>query len=102
LLDGGVRFKPADAIDFTTADWVLVPLPPELEAAALARCEARVGQSYDLRGNLCFIFPWGNRDSRQKVFCIELVMDALGFEDAWRHGVNAGMSACRRISAAHW
>ncbi len=83
-------------------DWGLVPLPPEREATAHGRCEARVGQVYDQRGNLRFIFPWGNCDSRQKAFCIELGMDALGFEDAWCYGVNAGMLACRRISAGHW
>ena len=104
-MDGGVRFTGQRyghwPIDFTNGKWDLVPLPPALEAPARAYIEAREGWAYDYRGNVRFLWPWGNRDSPKKEFCSEIVLGALGVPESWRFGVNAAAAVCRRLGGAH-
>jgi len=94
-MDGGVRFM--DGIDFANGKWDVVPLNPDLEQEARAWFLVHVGQSYDLRGNLRFVLPWGNRDSKNKQFCSESLLSALGVNNAWRFGVNAAADVCERL-----
>lgn len=103
FMDGGVRFCGMDyahpAIDFANGAWELVPLPAHLEPAARQWFREHDGQAYDLRGNLRFVWPWGNRDSRRKSFCSEAVLASLGMPEAFRFGVNAAAAACQRLGA---
>jgi len=79
--DGGVRSK---LIDFDTANWILIDLPPELEQGAEAWFVAHRGAKYDLLGNLQFVLA-PVPQSQQRWFCSEAVAAALGIPDPWRY-----------------
>jgi len=102
FMDRGVRFTGTGyrhaAINFgDAAKWDLYPLPAHLENAARAWFEAHDGHGYDLRGNVRFVWPWGNRDSRRKWFCSEAILAALGVPEPWRFGVNAAAAVCKGL-----
>lgn len=78
--DGGVRFK---RINFDPANWDLIELPGADEAAARAWFEQRQGTGYDLIGNLRFVIA-PLPDNKQRYFCSEAVLAALGVENPWR------------------
>jgi len=104
FMDRGVRFTGPGykhgGINFASGNWDVYPLPPELENAARAWFESHDGKAYDLRGNVRFIWPWGNRDSRDKWFCSEAILAALGVPEPWRFGVNAAAAVCRKLGEA--
>lgn len=103
-MDGGVRFTgdghAFPKIDFANGNWHLIPLPADLEAGARAYFVEHDGWSYDYRGNVRFLYPFGNRDSKLKLFCSEAVLESIGVPEAWRFGVNAAAAVCQRIGAA--
>jgi hypothetical protein len=102
FMHGGVRFTgpghKVPRINFANGNWDLIQLPDHLHDDAVRYFVAREGWSYDLRGNVRFVWPWGNRDSKLKEFCIEAVLGALGVPEPWRFGVNAGAAVCRRLA----
>ena len=91
-IDKGVRLK---RIDYDPAHWDIVDLPGFDEASSRAWFESRVGQGYDLWGNLRFLFGWV-RDDDGRWFCSEALMAALGFDEAWRFGPNGAAAAIKR------
>lgn len=91
--DGGVRFK---MIDYSADRWDFITLPPELEFRARVYFEARVGTKYDLMGNVHLTFGFVS-DSKDRLFCSEAVMEALGFKEAWRFEPNAAAVTLRRM-----
>lgn len=91
-IDKGVRFK---RIDYNPAHWDIVELAGFDEQAARDWFEDRLGEGYDLWGNLRFIFGWVREDDA-KWFCSEALMAALGFEEPWRFGPNGAAAALRR------
>ena len=102
LMDHGVRFTgdgyKHTRINFYNGNWKLYVLPQRLEKPARAYAESHEGRSYDIRGNLRFVFPWENRDSKDKDFCSEFVLSSLGISEAWRFGVNPAAAICQFIS----
>lgn len=87
-MDHGVRFK---EIEYDPERWVTIDLPQELENGARAWFISQIGKDYDLMGNVHLIvgfFP----QSEDKKFCSEALMEALGFEEAWRLGPNAAFA----------
>lgn len=79
-MDGGVRFK---QIEYDSTKWDFVYLPDTLEDEARQWFLDHKGDSYDLRGNLHFLFgPIG--DNNKKFFCSEALAEALGISDSWR------------------
>ena len=93
FMDRGVRFVGEglqEKINFHSGKWDLIRLPDELEAPCRRHFRNREGKSYDLRGNLRFVLPWGNRDSKDKDFCIEILLESVGIKEGWRYGVNMG------------
>ena len=105
FMDKGARFTgdgyDFPKIDFNNGKWDLVRLPDEYEAGARAYWVAHEGWSYDIRGNIRFIFPWGNRDSALKVFCSEGLLACLGVPEAWRFGVNSARAVCLRLGTEY-
>lgn len=103
-MDGGVRFtgdgRAFPRIDFSNGNWHLLPLPGELEAGARAYFVAHEGWSYDYRGNVRFLYPFGNRDSKLKKFCSEAFIESIGVREGWRFGVNASAAVAQRLGAA--
>ena len=87
--DGGVRSK---LIDFDTANWILIDLPPELEQGAEAWFRAHRGAKYDLLGNLQFVLS-PIPHSQRRWFCSEAVAAALGIPDPWRYAPGTLASA---------
>ncbi len=83
-MDGGVRFK---RIDFDPEHWDFIELPAEKEAEARRWFRDRIGSGYDLAGNMHFVFG-PVPESKNKWFCSEATMAALGFTDPWRYGPN--------------
>lgn len=80
-LDGGVRFK---EITFDAERWDFIELRTALEPAARAWFQARVGQPYDILGNIHFVIgPVG--DKKDAWFCDEAMAAALGFERPARY-----------------
>ena len=102
FLDRGVRFTgdgfAHPKIDFANGKWTMIALPDRLEVPARAYWQEREGWSYDLRGNVRFLWPWGNRDSKLKLFCSEGLLESLGVPEAWRFGVNAAAAVSARLS----
>lgn len=91
-IDKGVRMK---RIDYDPEHWDIVELAGFDEQAARDWVEDRLGEGYDLWGNLRFIFGWV-RDDDARWFCSEALMAALGFPEPWRFGPNGAASALRR------
>lgn len=87
--DGGIRSK---LIDFDTANWVVIDLPPALEQRAAAWFRAHRGAKYDLMGNLQFVLA-PVPQSQRRWFCSEAVAAALGMPDPWRYGPGTLASA---------
>ena len=91
-IDKGVRMK---RIDYDPEHWDIVDLAGFDEQAARGWFEDRLGEGYDLWGNLRFIFGWVHDDDG-KWFCSEALMAALGFPEPWRFGPNGAASALKR------
>ena len=91
-IDKGVRMK---RIDYDPEHWDIVDLAGFDEQAARDWFEDRLGEGYDLWGNLRFIFGWVHDDDG-KWFCSEALMAALGFAEPWRFGPNGAASALKR------
>ena len=87
-IDGGVRFKD---IYYDSDHWDFIEVPAFLELGARIWCRMHVNDKYDLWGNVRFAFGFA-RESKNKWFCSEAVMAALGYQDAYRFGPN-GMAA---------
>lgn len=85
FMDGGVRFK---RIEFDPSRWDFIDLPDSLETAARKWFVEHEGKAYDYWGNIRFMFGW-LPDSKDKYFCSEAVVAALGLNDPWRYGPNA-------------
>lgn len=94
--DGGVRNK---LIDFDSANWILIDLPPELEQAAEAWFKAHRGAKYDLLGNLQFVLS-PIPHSQRRWFCSEAVAAALGIPDPWRYSPGTLASALTLLKPA--
>lgn len=90
-IDGGVRLK---LIDYNPAHWDFVDVPDALADQALAWFEQHQGASYDLIGNLSFLWPLVPH-SRRKWFCSEAIAAALGIPEPHRLGPN-GLAAVLR------
>lgn len=86
LMDKGVRTK---LICYSSVgSWDFLPiLDPSgrIEAKAAKWFADHDGNPYDLWGNVRFAFGMA-RDSKDKWFCSEAVMAALGFAEAFRYG----------------
>ena len=91
--DGGVRFKD---IDYSADHWDFIDLPADMEFFARVYFAGKVGRGYDIMGNVHLtigFFP----NSKDKLFCSEAVMEALGFVDAWRYEPNCAYWTLRRM-----
>ena len=103
-MDGGVRFRGdrhfLPRIDFSNGNWDLIPLPPHLASSARAYFEKHDGWAYDYRGNVRFLYPWGNRNSTLKKFCSAATLESLGMVEGWRFGVNAAAAVCLRLGSS--
>lgn len=93
-IDGGVRFK---KIAYDPAHWDFVDVAGD-EAAAMAWFIGHNGASYDLIGNLSFVFPLIPH-SQRKWFCSEAIAAALGIPEPHRLGPN-GLAAVLRWRAS--
>ncbi|MGO4302271.1 hypothetical protein [Cupriavidus sp. RAF12] len=80
LTDGGVRFK---RINFNPERWDLFDLHGFDETAARQWFENNLKAKYDIWGNLGFLWR-PIKGTRQRWFCSEAVLTALGFQDGWR------------------
>lgn len=86
FMDGGVRFK---RIDYSNkSDWDVIDLPWADEERAMAYFKERIGTSYNLRGNVRFLFGFIRGDSRGE-FCSEACAGALGLKNPWQVAPNA-------------
>ena len=81
-------------IDYDSAHWDFIDLPPSLEPYARDWFERNAGAPYDLMGNVRFVLPW-LADSERGWFCSEALAAALGWAEPWRFGPN-GLSALLR------
>ena len=95
FMDGGVRRK---YINFAESNWDLLDIG---ELTQLATVEKNIykmqGMGYDVLGLVGFVVR-KVKDSKKKVFCSEFVMQALGFEDAWRFDPNTAYSVLRQYA----
>ena len=91
--DGGVRFK---KIDYSADHWDFIDLPKELEHRARRYFAQRVGMKYDLMGNVHLTIGFLPQSSN-RLFCSEAIMEALGFDEAWRFEPNACYVAVKRL-----
>lgn len=85
FMDHGVRFK---KINYDTAHWDIIDVGDREELNARVWFEDHEGQSYDLIGNLHFIFGFVG-DNRHKWSCAESVAEAMGIPDSWRINPNS-------------
>lgn len=85
FMDGGVRFK---KIDYDPAHWDIIEVGDREEFNARMWFEDHEGESYDLIGNLHFIFGFVG-DNRHKWSCAEAVAEAMGIPDSWRINPNS-------------
>lgn len=93
FLDGGVRFR----YDILLPDeWDFITLPDEWEAPARAWFVAHEGKAYDYWADIRFINGFA-LESQDKWMCVESCMEALGFEEPWRFGVNTARVALKRF-----
>lgn len=93
--DGGVRFK---QIEYDPEHWDFIDLPQELHDVAYHWFinAAIDGIKYDLRANFHFVFGPISED-RNKRFCSEAMMEALGFSEAWRFTPNNSYPTLKRL-----
>lgn len=85
FMDGGVRVK---EIDYSHKDdWVVLDIPWSDEKKALAYFTQRLGKSYNLRGNIHFLFGFIRGDSDGE-FCSEACAGALGISTPWQFAPN--------------
>lgn len=91
FIDGGVRLK---QIQFDPDHWDFIDLPDALEDDARRWFVDRIGEKYDIAGNIRFIFP-PMRDGRRKWFCSEAIAAALKIPDPWRYEPNVLASTLR-------
>lgn len=80
FMDHGVRFK---AIDYNSKNWDFIEIEDSFEEPARKWFTEHEGQSYDLIGNIHFLFPFVG-DNRHKWSCSEAVAEALDMPDPWR------------------
>jgi len=85
FMDGGVRFK---KIEYDPLNWDIVDVGEQGEQNARRWFEDHEGESYDLIGNLHFIFGFVG-DNRHKWSCAESVAEAMGIPDSWRINPNS-------------
>lgn len=74
--DGGVRYK---AVDLTTPNWVLVPVPGDDKMADRIATQY-LGEDYDWAGIFGFVLPFGEHNDNDK-FCSEvcaMVLQRMG------------------------
>lgn len=94
FMDDGVRFK---YIHFDPTKWDLIDLPDHLESAAKGWFLDHLGEDYDLRGVLHFV--WGPaRQGKREATCGEALMAALGFNEPWRFTPAAAHAVLSRLS----
>lgn len=79
-LDGGVRLKHINYAAHPER-WVILDVEGD-EAYAMWWFRERLGKSYDILGLLGFIWP--SRGGKDKWFCSEAIMAALGYSEAHR------------------
>lgn len=82
--DGGVRQK---TIRLDPAKWDVIEVDGNL-ARAVAWFEAHAGEGYDILGNFGFILR-PIADDRDKWFCSEAILEAMGQREAWRFDPNS-------------
>jgi hypothetical protein len=76
FLDGGVRLK---RISPNPDHWDFLTVDSSYETYARRFVEDRIGMKYDILGNVGFVLG-PVYDSKNRMFCSELVMAALGSE----------------------
>ena len=81
----GVRIA---SIELPPSDWDIIEGPGDVAAAHVWFLD-RVGKAYDYIGLLGFIFRPVTIDARDKYWCSEACLLAIGFESAWRYDPNA-------------
>ena len=84
FMDGGVRFK---EIEYDLDKWTVLDIPWADEKKALAYFTQRLGKSYNLRGNIHFLFGFIRGDSDGE-FCSEACAGALGISTPWQFAPN--------------
>lgn len=77
FLDGGVRFK---RINPDPGHWDFIDLDPSYEPYARRYIEDNLGKRYDVLGNVGFVLG-PVYDSKNRMFCSEVLMGALGSEN---------------------
>lgn len=86
FIDGGVRYK---RILYNDSNWDFIELGPQFnEAQARLWFDSHLGCKYDVVGLVGFVFR-RVADDRNKYFCNESILNALGFYDAWRFDPNS-------------
>lgn len=95
FMDGGVRYK---RILFDDAHWDFIELEDSfLEAQSRFWFYDHFNEKYDVLGILGFVNP-RIKQSKNKWFCSEAIMAALGFSEAWRYNPNTAYSVLLRFS----
>jgi hypothetical protein len=82
--DGGVRYK---RIELSNCNWDVFEIAGFDEQYARAYINSKMGKGYDYLGLFGFVFD-AVRDNKNREFCSELVMGALGFDEPWRFSPN--------------
>jgi hypothetical protein len=75
-------------IALPASDWDIVDGPGDV-AGARAWFEARVGKAYDYLGLLGFVLRPATIDVRDKYWCSEACLLAIGYAGAWREDPNS-------------
>lgn len=76
--------------------WSFIRLPDYLEPRVIDWYEAHRGQPYDWRGNFRFVSGLISHD-KDRWFCTESNMAALGFDDPWRYGPNGAYALLHKL-----
>lgn len=92
FMDKGVRFK---EINYNTPDWTVIEIEGYDEVKAREFFEKYNGYRYDVLGNLRFLLGF-IKESKNKFFCSEVIMGALGYDEPWRFGPNGVYSLLKK------
>jgi hypothetical protein len=95
--DKGVRIK---KIGYSSVgNWDFLPIPDEkgyIEENALKWYFDHLGHKYDIMGNIRFATNFA-RDSKDKWFCSESNLAALGFPEPFRYGPSGAASLLEHV-----
>lgn len=99
FMDGGVRGK---HIQFNGSNWDFINVSSLVEEDVIKKnIEKHIGKQYDLSGIIGFVYG-PKKESKNKMFCSEFVMDVLGYQESWRFSPNTMFSViCKNVNEQH-